>query len=80
MLWNKIEESFKQKLKKAGIDRGHTFWPEEAMQSGVLSQDDIANLTELRMIRNKQVHSSTLDRKQVEYAVDLAERLLSKLE
>lgn len=80
MLWNRIEESFKQKLKKGGIDRGYTFWPEEAVQTGVLSQDDISNLTELRMIRNKQVHSSTFDRKQVEYAVDLAERLLSKLE
>lgn len=80
LLWNKIEESFKGKLKNAGIDREHTFWPEEAMQSGVLSQDDIADLTELRKIRNTQVHSSTFDRKPVEYAVGLAERLLSKLE
>lgn len=79
LLWNKVEESFKQKLKTAGIDRGHTFWPEEAIQSGVLSPNDITNLTELRMIRNKQVHSSTLDQKQVEYAVDLAERLLLNL-
>lgn len=79
LLWNNIEESYKQKLKGAGIDRGHTFWPEEAVRSGVLGQEDIANLTELRIIRNKQVHSSTLDRKQVEYAIGLAEHLLSKL-
>lgn len=79
VLWNKIEEAFNRKLKKAGIER-HTFYREEAVQSGVLSQEDISNLTELRMLRNKQVHSSTLERKQVEYAVDVAERLLSKLE
>ena len=50
------------------------------MQSGVLSSVDISNLTELRIIRNKQVHSSTFDPKQVEYAVNLAEKLLSKLD
>ena len=46
------------------------------MRAGLLSGDDIQKLTELRMIRNRQVHSSTLDRKQVEYAVGLAESLL----
>ena len=80
VLWNKIEEAFNRKLKKAGIERKRTFFWEEAMQTGVLGADDISKLTELRMIRNKQVHSSTLDRKQVEYAVDLAEQLLSKLD
>ena len=79
VLWNQIEEAFNRKLKKAGIERRHTFFWEEAMKSGILSSDDIQSLTELRMIRNRQVHSSTLDRKQVEYAVGLAERLLSKL-
>lgn len=80
VLWNKIEEAFNQKFKKAGIDRGQTYSWEESMQTGVLSADDVYKLTELRMIRNKQVHSSTLDRRQVEYAVGMAEQLLSKLE
>lgn len=80
MLWNKIEEAFNRKLKNAGIDRGNTFLWEKAIKMGVLSQAEISNLTELRMIRNNQVHSSTLDRKQIEYAVDLAEQLLSKLD
>lgn len=80
MLWNKIEEAIHRKIKNAGIDRGHTFLWEKAMQMGVLSQAEISNLTELRMIRNNQVHSSTLDRKQIEYAVDLAKQLLFKLD
>jgi hypothetical protein len=79
VLWNKIEEVLNRKFKKAGIERGHTFFWEEAMRAGLLSQTDISDLTELRMIRNKEVHSSTLDRKQVEYAVSLGERLLAKL-
>ena len=79
LLWNKIEMAFTQKLKEAGIDRGHTYWPEDAMQAQVLNKDDIADFIELRMIRNKEVHSSTIDRKKVEYAVALAERLLSNL-
>lgn len=80
VLWNKIEEALNGKLKKVGIDRSHTFFWEQAVQSGVLSSVDISNLTELRIIRNKQVHSSTFDPKQVEYAVNLAEKLLSKLD
>ena len=36
-------------------------------------------LTELRMIRNRQVHSSDIDRKEVEHAIYLAETLLSTL-
>jgi hypothetical protein len=79
VLWNQIEEALNRKLKEAGIDRGHTFFWEEAMKSGILKNDDIQSMTQLRMIRNQQVHSSTLDREQVGYAVGLAERLLSKL-
>jgi hypothetical protein len=78
VLWNQIEEAFNQKLKRAGIERKYAFFWEEAKRSGILNNDDIQSLNELRLIRNRQVHSSTLDRKQVEYAVDLAERLLLK--
>ena len=79
VLWNQIEEAFNALLKKRGIDRGRTFFWKEAKVSGVLDQKDIEALTELRMIRNKQVHSSLLDHKQVGYAVGLAEALLAKL-
>jgi hypothetical protein len=80
MLWNKIEEAVNRKFKKAGIKPGRIFFWDTTAQKGVLSQADFSDLTELRRIRNQQVHSSTLDRKQVEHAVDLAERLLSRLD
>lgn len=79
VLWNQIEEIFQRLLKERGIDRRGTYMWEEAIETGALTHEDIQSLTELRMIRNKQVHSSSLDRKQVEHAVSLAEALLIKL-
>ncbi len=79
MLWNRLEENFKKRLDESGIDRGNTFFWEAAIQQGILTGEDASLLTELRFIRNKQVHSSTIDRKQIEYAIDLAEKLLNKI-
>jgi len=79
VLWNQIQETLENKLKEAGIEHRHTFFWEETMLAGVMTGDDIRRLTELRMIRNAQVHSSDIDRTQVEQAVRLAETLLSKL-
>jgi len=79
VLWNQVEEAVNALFKKKGIDRHHTFSWEQAKAAGLLDQKDIEALTELRVIRNKQVHSSSLDRKQVEYAVALADQLLTKL-
>jgi hypothetical protein len=79
VLWNSLEEKFKKSLNKAGIDRGHTFFWEEAIKEGILTSEDAALLTELRMIRNKQVHSTSIDPKQIDYAIDLAEKLLHKI-
>lgn len=79
LLWNNLEETFKKKLATAGIDRGHTYFWEEAIKEGIVSSGDVASLTELRMIRNKQVHSTSIDRKQIEYAIELAENLLQKI-
>ena len=78
-LWNQIEEALKEKLLKAGIDRGHTFYWEEAMKAGVVESSDISKLTELRMMRNRQVHSTTFDSKEIAYAINLAEGLFKKL-
>ncbi len=70
-LWNQISEKFQEFDNIGG-------W-EEAMKLGLVSPDDMRNNRELRRIRNKLVHSITFDRKQVEYAVELAEKLLKKL-
>ena len=79
LLWNQIEEVLKRKYGTARIDRTFTYHLEEAIRAELLSMDDVQTLTELRMIRNNQVHSSAIDRKQVEYAVGLAEKLLGNL-
>lgn len=79
LLWNRIEETLSKLLKAKGVDRGSTHQWEEAMAAGALTMDDINALTELRLIRNRQVHSSSLDSKQVEYAVRAAETLLEGL-
>jgi hypothetical protein len=44
--------------------------------------EDIKQLTELRMIRNTQVHSTSenIDKKRIELGVEIAESLIKKLE
>jgi hypothetical protein len=80
LLWNKIEEAFTKRLNKEGISRNHTYFWEEAISAGITSPPDIASLTTLRNLRNKLVHSTTLEKGEVEYAISLAEALLPKLE
>jgi hypothetical protein len=79
LLWNQIEEQLSHTLQKHGIERKHTFVWEEAIKGKLFDMQFVQNLAELRMIRNKQVHSNSLDRKQVEYAVEVAERILKQL-
>jgi hypothetical protein len=79
VLWNQIDEHLSRTLLKHGIERKHTFVWEEAVKAGLFDMGFVQDLTELRAIRNKEVHSSTLNRNQVEYAVGVAERLLSQL-
>lgn len=80
VLWNQIEEAYNRGLGKAGEAAPHTFYYAETTPSGaVITHDVRAGVGQLREIRNQQVHSSKIDPKQVEYAVGLAERLLSAL-
>jgi hypothetical protein len=78
MLWNQIELSFRSKLKKIGIDINRTFFWEEAVKHDIINSHDIQDMIELRSIRNKVVHSITVDQKQIERAIELADKLLMK--
>lgn len=80
VLWNRLDEKLREKLDAAGVDRGHTYKWEQAFQKGALTVEFVARLTELRMIRNRQVHSTTPDREQIEYATKLATKLLQELD
>ena len=49
-LWTEVDESVTRKAQEAGVEPGHTFFWEEAMQAGVLSSEELSRLTELRLI------------------------------
>lgn len=52
-----------------------------AKREGVLEITDINQLTELRLIRNSQVHSTSenIDMKRIELGIEIAEKLIKKL-
>jgi hypothetical protein len=79
--FNEVETLVRKALEDSGVDTGHTFKWEMAMREGILEMEDISQLTELRMIRNAQVHSTAenIDKKRIELGVEIAETLLKKL-
>lgn len=81
LLFNEVETSLRKAYERAGVDTGQTFKWEMAMREGVLEMEDINQLTELRMIRNAQVHSTAenIDKKRIELGIEIAETLIKKL-
>jgi hypothetical protein len=79
MLWNEIQEHFVEHLEDKGIPPGRTSIWEAAMKHGVVTGDDTERLTTLQLIRNRVVHSSSVNRKEIDHAVHLAETLLESL-
>lgn len=80
LLHNEVEILVNNKWKESGIDTGHTFKLEMAMEEGVLSFEQIKALTDLRMIRNIEIHAKTeISHARVKYAIQLAELLISEL-
>lgn len=81
LLFNEVETLVRKILEDSGVDTGHTFKWEMAKREGVLEMTDIIQLTELRMIRNSQVHSTSenIDKKRIELGVEIAGKLIKKL-
>jgi hypothetical protein len=81
LLWNAIESALRHRLMSAGIDFGHTYKWEQAAKMGILDMQVVQDITELRMIRNKQVHSTSdeIDRERISFGVSLAEKILERL-
>ena len=81
LLFNEVETLIRKAFESSGVDTGHTFKWEWAMRDGILEMEDIMQLTELRMIRNSQVHSTAenIDKKRIELGVEIAETLIRKL-
>jgi len=81
LLFNEVETLLRKVFENSGVDTGHTFKWEMAMRAGVLEKDDIQHLSELRIIRNAQVHSSAenIDKKRIELGIEIAENIIEKL-
>ena len=81
LLCDEVETIVKTKFIKGKIDTGHTFKWEMAVKEGVLNYQQIKVLTDLRMIRNYEVHadSSKLSNTRLSQGIELAELLLSEL-
>ena len=76
--WNRIEKLVKTTLDNAGFTS--TFKWEEAFAAGLLSPADVANLTELRIARNRLVHSDMIDAEEVAFWIRKSAQILKKLE
>ncbi|MGP5372935.1 hypothetical protein ACTXLO_07510 [Psychrobacter alimentarius] len=81
LLFNEVETLVREIFNYSNIDTDHTFKWEMAMRAGVLEITDINQLTELRIIRNTQVHSKAenIDRERIKLGVQIAEDLIQKL-
>jgi hypothetical protein len=78
--WNRVEEIIKKKMVESGSEDYGTYKWEAAMKAGILAIDDIQALTELRMTRNRIVHSTTSpDRDDIRHWLQKCEQLLRRL-
>ena len=75
--WNTIERDIKEKLEAAGMS-GTYKW-EEAFALGILEPSDVQLLTELRMARNRLVHSKEIDKEDIRYWLDISEKFIPKI-
>lgn len=81
LLFNEVETLVKKIFDGSGVDAGQTFKWEIAVRAGILEINDIKLISELRMIRNSQVHSTAenIDKKRIELGVEIAEKLIKKI-
>ena len=81
LLWNEIEQLLRKKMLSTGIDMGNTYKWEEAVREGILTMDTVQKITELRMIRNQVVHSTSdqLDFERIKLGISLGENILKQL-
>ncbi len=75
--WNTIERDIKEKLEAGGVS-GTYKW-EEAFALGLLEPSDVQLLSELRMARNRLVHSKEIDKEDIRYWLDVSEKFVPKI-
>lgn len=75
--WNHIDKLVKDTMEHEGLTT--TFKWEQAFAIRLLQPEEVSELTELRMARNKLVHSESIDKDEIEYWAKKSERLLQLL-
>ena len=76
--WNRIDKLVKTALNDAGFTS--TYKWEEAFAAKLLSPADVESLTELRMARNRLVHSETVDAEATAFWARTSAKVLKGLE
>ena len=76
--WNRIDKLIRTALGHAGFTS--TYKWEEAVAAGVLQSADVNTLTELRMARNRMVHSDTIDAEKIAFWARRSSKVLKDLE
>lgn len=71
--WNSIEKLLRKRMDAAGFTT--TYKWEEAFASGLLEPSDVEALTELRMARNRLVHSNEIDPRDIAHWAEKSEQL-----
>jgi hypothetical protein len=77
--WNLIEETVKKRMRESGADDRGTYKWEAALQAGVLTTEAIELLNEVRMARNRIVHSTDTTPEGIRFWTDKSVRLLKLL-
>ena len=75
--WNSIDKLVKTALDNTSF--ASTYKWEEAFAAHLLSPADVTNLTELRMARNRLVHSDTVDAEQIAFWAKRSAKVLKDL-
>lgn len=78
--WNRIQQNIKKRLRNAGIDDKDTYKWEQAFQAKILTFEQVQDMSEIGMARNRLVHSATVDAEDVAHWVRKSKRLLDVLE
>ena len=75
--WNHIDKLVKEALEQAGATT--TFKWEQAFALQLLTPEEVGDLTELRMARNRLVHSETINKDEIAFWAKKSDRLLQIL-
>ena len=78
--WNRIDQCVKRLFSEGGIDGGHTYKWEQSFQKKVLTPEQVQDLTELRIARNRLAHSTKMDAADLGFWVRKSQKLLDVLE